>query len=165
MVPWYSSYLPLRQLWCHNLNSTYHFVSYGAMVFVLLTTSSVMVPQSSFHLPVFQLRCHNLHFTHHIFSHGTIIFCPCTSLSFVMQHSSLLVQRITFHYSNIKETGRGKCKLYNDTRIFSFASGIHRCPKIFAQPTLLCYVRQCVIFIAAKWRCKRTVQIGNSSNC
>jgi len=179
MVPQSSFHLPLRHLWCHNLHSTYHFVSYGATIFIPLTTSSFMVPQSSFllplrhlwchnlhstyhfvscgatifiHLPVFQLRYHNLHSTYLIFSYGTLIFCPCTSLSFVMQHSSFLLQRNTCRrdYSNSKETGRRKCKLYNDMRIFFFASGICCCPKIFAHPILLCYVQPCVIFIAAK---------------
>jgi hypothetical protein len=187
MVPQSLFHSPLPQLWCHNIHSTYHFVNYGATIFISLTTSSVMVPQYSFNLPLRQLWCHNIHSTYHFVSYGAtifislttssvmvpqysfhlpLIFCPCTSFFFVMQHFSFLVQRITVHYSDVKETGRRECKFYNDTRIFFFASGIHRCSKIFAHPTLLCYVQQCVIFVAAKWRCRRIiVQIGNSSKC
>jgi hypothetical protein len=172
--------VPVFELWKHNLNSVhqsliysttnsvYQSYDYGITIFIPLTTSSFMVPKSSLHLPVFQLWYHNLHSTYHFVSYGTIIFCPCTSLSFVMEHSSFLVQRKTCRrdYSNNKATGRRKCKLFNGTRIFFYASGIYLCPKIFAQPTLLCYLQPCVIYTAAKWRSKRiVVQIENSSNC
>ena len=126
------------------------------------------MPQSSFYLPLSQLRYHSLHSTYHFVSYCATVFCLCTSLPLVMQQSSFLVQRKKCRrdYSNSKETGRRKYELYNDTRIFFFASSVHRCPKISAQPTLLRCVQPCVIFIAATWCCKRiVVQIRNSSKC
>jgi hypothetical protein len=83
LAPQSSFHLPLRQLLCHNLHSTYQSFNYDATIFISTITSSVMVPQSSLHLLVFQLRYHNLHSTFHSVSYGAIIFCPCNSLHFL----------------------------------------------------------------------------------
>ena len=106
-----------------HLHFTYQSFNYCTTIFIALTSLSIIVPQSSFHLPLCQLWCHNLHSTYHSFSYGTTIFIPCAKKDVFLRD-----------YSNSKEAGRRKFKLYIGTRKFFFARGIIAVPIFLPDP-------------------------------